>query len=144
MFLMLHLSMADTVLALESHHALILEHVDFIHRRYHIYRDVKPKISSLQQILLNHFALQTKELYAALTEFFENDREKSKLLEFLIYDLKELKIKTLGFFDEHPADMGDTRAKKFIQEFENYSDHLVSRIHHEKKYLIPFLEEKSR
>jgi hypothetical protein len=122
-------------------HAGILSVLDLIHQNIRSYPAVKPHLRLLQSLLFNHFEKQSKSLYERLLTFHSNDREKSKLLEFLAHDLKEFKIKTLVFFDAHSADMSDLKPKGIVHEFGEFSQFIIGRIHHEKKYLITMIRE---
>jgi hypothetical protein len=122
-------------------HVYLLSALDLIRQNIRSYAVAKPHLKNLQNLLLNHFEKQSKILYEELITFYSNDREKSKLLEFLTHDLKEFKIKTLVFFDAHSADMGDLKPKGIIPEFEEFSHFIIGRMHHEKKYLIPMVRE---
>ncbi len=123
----------------ESHLAIV-EQMDQIHHSIRSYNEAKPKLQILQSILLNHFVIQKQNLYDQLEEAYASDREKSKLIEFLKTDLKDLKIKILLFFDDHPADLSDQKPKHVVQDFDRLASDVLGRIHHEKKYLFPMLE----
>ena len=121
-------------------HIAMIEQIDQIHQVIRHYPDVKPKLRELQTILFNHFEKQKQKFYQLLTEYFLSDQEKSKNIQFLEQDIKNLKVKTLIFYDEHPADMGDIRPKAFIRDFQVFSGDLTGRMYDERKYLFPLIE----
>lgn len=136
--------MDSLVVQLKENHLALIEYIDQVHQNIRHYPDAKPKLKQLEIALLSHFEKQKKDFYSSLKEFCALSREKFKLLEFLETDLKDLKIKLLIFSDEHPAGMGDVRPKRIVQDFEQFSQEIIGRIHHERKYLLPILEEAMR
>lgn len=125
---------------LKMGHLAMIEQIDQIHQVIHHYPDVKPKLRGLQTILLNHFEKQKQKFYQLLMEHFLSNQEKSKNIQFLEQDIKNLKVKTLIFYDEHPADMGDIRPKAFMLDFQVFSGDLTGRMYDERKYLFPLIE----
>lgn len=122
-----------------SHIALLdsLQDIRFFVRNY---QQVKPKLLDLQEKMFRHFNLQPADLYTALNEFNVGRREDLKILEFLDVDLKDLKVKTLVFFDQHRADQLDNKPGNFIADFNAFAAAVTARIKAEEKYLIPLIQ----
>ena len=62
------------------------------------YLQAKPKILAWNKQLLDYFKLQDREFWDRLEVFYIENREASKMLEFLSVDLKDVKIK---YFEDH-------------------------------------------
>ena len=123
-----------------SQHGLIIS-VDEIQQSRAAYFEIKNLLRDLQKKLFSHFALQDQDFYKELSETFAQDREKSKLIEFLIHDLKDIKVNMLIFFDQHPADMGDVREVNFRRDFADFAHRLTARLASERDCLMPLLAE---
>lgn len=130
--------------------SLKMGQVDILHRLGVIetclrsYREAKPLLRELQPKLLAHFEEQKDSLYDQLKSIYKDDREKQKMIEFLIHDLKNIKINMLVFFDAHPADMGDIRPKNFIFDFQVFSSQLLARLKTEEDFLMPLLSKEQK
>ncbi|NCB50222.1 MAG: hypothetical protein EOM53_06090 [Alphaproteobacteria bacterium] len=77
-----------------------------------------------------------------LQDVIASHDEDSATAHFLLQDLKEIKIKTWFFIDEHPADMGDIHPKNFLVDLKSFSLGLTARIKTEREQLIPLIEKK--
>lgn len=131
---------AEVLNELSFGHLAIIEQIDLINQVIHHYPDVKSELRCLQTILLSHFEKQKQKFYQSLTEHYGADKEKIRNIQFLEQDIKNLKVKMLVFYDEHPADMGDLRPKGFGRDFQMFSSDLTGRIQDERKYLFPLIE----
>ncbi len=126
---------------LKMGHIAILDNLDEIQVKVRVYTQAKPKLQELQGKLLAHFGQQNKIFFELLAENFAENRPKAKKVEFLDIDLKDVKIKTLLFFDEFPADMADNHPVNFPKRFMDFAHMVIARIKMEEDYLIPLLEE---
>ncbi|MGE0267618.1 MAG: hypothetical protein AB7S78_04085 [Candidatus Omnitrophota bacterium] len=113
--------------SLRSGHSLILQQID------QCKTDRKSSAASeqfrvLEQIMLAHMSLQTSDIYKSLFNHLNRERLQVKVLEYLEYDLKVLKIKLLGFIE--------TPAKTFFE----LSNDLMARVTVEKEYLFPLVD----
>lgn len=105
------------------------------------YARVKPLLPVLDQVLINHFECQDDELFRELLDFYREDREAVKMLEFLIYELKEFKIKYLIFSDKYPGHMADRGSRNFPKDFAELTKAIVGRLQMENEYFMPLLEK---
>lgn len=124
-----------------SAHATILNSIDQIFLVCRSYSQVKPLLRALHEKVLAHLGRQDKVFIAKLTEAAGDNREAAKMLEFLVYDLKNIKIKYLIFYDNHSGEMADINARTFPKDFQEFSDELITRIKMEEEYLFPFLKK---
>ncbi|MBF0523348.1 MAG: hypothetical protein HQL24_09890 [Candidatus Omnitrophica bacterium] len=128
------------IIELKIAHEAILKLLDQIQAVMHAYPKAKPFVRELQDLLLNHFERQNRKLIGFLQSVAMEHNDQSKDAHFLLQDLKDIKIKTWFFIDEHPADMGDVNPKNFIADFKDFSLCLSFRIKTERDRLIPLLE----
>ena len=105
------------------------------------YAQAKPKIQDLYRVLLEHVSRQDQDFYNHLQQSWGGDRPTVKLLEFLVHDLKELRIAYLTFMDKHTAELADQHPQNFPKDFSNFSQQILTRIKVEEEYLFPLLEK---
>jgi len=117
---------------------LSLQQIQMDVRRYNV---VKPVVRKLQEQLFSHFGHQNKEFFNQLREFFKEDQGKEKYIEFLEFNLKEIKVTTLLFYDQFPGGMADIHPVNFPKHFMDFSQELSMRIGFEKEYLFPLLDK---
>lgn len=118
----------------------IIDDMDQIQTSIQNYNEVKPKLRMLYDHLFLHFSYQNNELLVALKAHVLEDRQKSKILDFLEQDIKEAKVRLLAFVDEFPADMGDIRPISFPKKFTDFSRDIMMRMQMERQYLFPFFK----
>ena len=99
------------------------------------------EMQHLTEKILQHLARQDKTMMDRLVEFYRDDRAASKMLEFLIHDLKDLKVKYLVFYDLHSAELTGGRPRSFPLDFTEFAKGILSRITIEEDYLFPLLEK---
>ncbi len=97
----------DTIKQFKLAHQSILVTIDQINQTIRFYPKAKPFIRELQSKLLAHFKRQNDSFFNPLAEFYSNHRSLAKMMEFLRYDFKEIKVKRLIFFDRYSG--GDGR-----------------------------------
>ena len=121
-------------------HQAIIFSLDDLQQVVRSYNQAKPKLRALQNTLLDHFSLMKNDLYDFLRAQLQNDSQALKTIEFLDFDIKDIKIKTLVFFDEFPADMGDVHPVNFPKKFSDYTHELAAHLRTERQKLFPLLE----
>ena len=84
---------------------------------------------------------QNEEFWEQLNSFYKDNREATKMLEFLIHNLKDLKVKYLIFFDIYNDEWGHVGSKNFSKDFMNFAEEILVRIKLEEEYLFPLLEK---
>ena len=144
------LPIRDIFSSLKQNHIAILTNLDDIRqaisstleltRKQYLW--VKPQLRGFEAALFNHFQLQSKDLYAQL--LISAGEGSIKDIEFLVEDLKDFKVKTLMFFDDHPADMGDLSPRNFRVTFYAFADYVQARMNAERDFLFPLLEKISQ
>lgn len=105
------------------------------------YLTARPGLRDLQNSILNHLQKQNDSFYHDLESSDLLSSEEQKNIRFLKEDLRGFKVKTLLFFDEHPADMGDVNPKNFKRDFSDYLQELMARVRHEEEFLMPIIEK---
>ena len=131
----------DMIAKIKVHHQCLVDSLNQIRPLVRSYHETKPLMRELQEILLAHFQFQSKSFYEQLRDFYAEDHKAQKMIEFLVQDLKELKVQTLILFDDHPGDMMDIKPGHFLKDFEVFSKSLLDRINIERDYLIPMVEK---
>jgi hypothetical protein len=122
-------------------HGSLLEVIDHIQPFVRSYAEVRLKLRELEKRLFLFFGKEDKAFFDTLYVFYEEDRPSSKMIDFLIHDLKELKINYLTFFDQHSAEATALHARSFPKDFSIFSDQIIGRIKIEQEYLLPLLEK---
>ena len=125
-------------------HQSILTTIDQINQNIRSYLKAKPFIRELQTKLLAHFEQQNDSLYDSLIKFYDHDRPSMKTIEFLRYDLKDIKVKLLVFFDRHSGEMGDVHGKSFPKDFSEFSENILGRIKIEEDFLLPLFKKMGK
>ena len=131
----------DILHAIEISHQNLLAIVSQIRPVTRNYLQARQFLPSFQAKLLEHFSLQNAAFFERLVQRAATDPQQLKMVEFLSVNLKDLKIKTLVFFDEHSGNMIDLKPKNFINDFVAFSDDVLFRINAEREYMIPLLKD---
>ena len=129
----------EAIRKINSAHRSILETIDRLQLNLRNYPQAKPLIRELHQKLLAHFGQQNESLLAPLKDYYSGHRNEAKMIEFLEFDLKEIKIKLLVFYDQHSGELEDTNSRSFPGDFNDFSGFIMGRIKMEADYLIPLL-----
>ena len=129
----------DLIADFKTGHQAIIEAIDGIQASVRSYREAKPRIRTMQKILLDHFGREGSEFYNRLTVFYGSDRQATKMIEFLTYDLKDVKIQFLTFFDKYSGEMGDAGSRNFLRDFMDFTSLIIARIKVEEDQLLPLL-----
>lgn len=130
-----------SISAFRHAHQAILATISDIQPLLRAYLQAKPKILAWNKQLLDYFKLQDREFWDRLEVFYMENREASKMLEFLSVDLKDVKIKYLAFFEKHSGEMQDTKARSFPKDFTDFAGLITARIKVEEEYLFPLLKK---
>ena len=107
------------------------------------YSRAKPLLHELSEVLLAHWGQQHEAFWDRLNIFYVDDRERTKMLEFLTHSLKDLKVRYMVFFDQYTGEWGDVGSRNFVKDFTNFSDEVIARIKIEEEYLFPLIERAS-
>ncbi len=105
------------------------------------YVEAKPRLRALRQQMLNHLGQQNKDFFSALYEYYADNREATKALEFLEHDVKDMKVRHLLFFEKHSGEMGDVSAVQFPRDLASFAKEVLTRLQMEEEYLIPLLSD---
>ena len=124
-------------------HQLLTDSIAQIQLSLRSYAQAKPKLREFYDNLHNHFSRQDQKLYERLSLRYVDERPTIKMLEFLIHDLKDLKVKYLVFYDQHSAEMAGGHPRSFPVDFNEFADNVLARIKIEEDYLLPLLEKLS-
>jgi len=127
---------------LQRGHAAILLTVSRLQDVVRSYSQSRPLLHDLYEDLLAHWEWQTADSFAALSSRHARDRTAVKMCEFLVHDLKDLKVAFLVFFDTHSGDFGDTASRRFSGEAVEFSRKITARVQVEEEYLLPLLRER--
>ena len=133
----------DAVVSFKSGHQEIVGIIAQMQSALRSYPEAKPSIRKMNEILLAHLGRQDNIFFDKLNSFYQSDRQAIKMIEFLIHDLKDMKIKFLIFFDEYSGEMADRGSKNFPRDFTQFSSDVLGRIKIEEEYLFPLLEKLS-
>lgn len=102
------------------------------------YPQARRNLRELQEQIFPHLKRQD-EILKRLAAHYAGQRDQSKIIEFLVYELKELRIKSLIFFDTYETAAGEVAARNFSKEFLEFSRAVVNRLKMEEDYLLPLL-----
>jgi|SRR3989338_6923642 len=122
-------------------HEILTDSISQIQLSLRSYNQAKPKLRELYNNLHNHFARQDPKFYERLALHYIEDRPATKMLEFLMHDLKDFKVRYLIFYDQHSGEMGAGHPRSFSFEFNEFANSILARIKIEVDYLFPLLEK---
>ena len=130
----------DTVKGITEGHRSIVAALDQVYSVSRSYPKAILKLHELNDMLSSHIGRQDREFYEQLTSFYADDNKTSKMLEFLIYDLNELRIQHLEFFDKYLYGVSERGARNFSKDLKEFGDKIVLRVTMEEDYLFPLLK----
>jgi len=125
--------------SLESIHAVILSDTHFILDHARDYSRAVDALQALEQILAEYFAYQDDAFYDALASA---EKTRSKMVEFLRHDIRDLKIDCITFMDTYTRDANLIRVRNFPKDFLALSKRIYERLMTEREYLLPLLPRK--
>src|SRR5437867_2916883 len=118
----------ETIRKFRSAHRSILDSIDQIRSHLRNYPQAKPLLRDLHQKLLAHFSQQNESFFGPLKEYFRLQRENAKMIESLEFDVKEIKIKLLVFYDQHSGEFADNNSRSFPVDFADFSGLIMGRL----------------
>lgn len=121
-----------------GHHS-ILRSLDEIQRVARQYNQTKPLLRNLHEKIIEHLARQDARMMKQLADFYHEDREVTKMLEFLAHDLKDIKVRFLLFYDKHSGEVLDLNSRSFPRDIQDFTQELSDRFSAEEEYLFPLL-----
>lgn len=130
----------DIITGFKNGHQAIMSAVSQVRQVVRSYPAARSRLHELNDILMAHLSRQDREFFKRLFDYYEGNRESTKMLEFLSLDVKDLKINYLTFLDKHLGDAGSRRVASFPKDFTDFTQTLMMRIQLEEEYLIPLLE----
>lgn len=133
------MSAQDLISHFKQSHQAIVNEIDLIQSSAKSYAAIKPHIRDICKILMEHFGRQNSVFFDRLSSFYTADRPCAKIIEFLVYDTKDIKIKVLIFFDKYSGEMGDRGSRTFSKDFTQLAKDVLGRIKTEEEQLLPLL-----
>ena len=97
-----------------------------------------PKAVAVVNQSARHCALQNDAFYAYLKSAHQDNASALKIIDFFIYDLKELKIKIFVFEEKYLAEKMHV-SKNFSKDFLELSREILTRVDMETAQLFPLL-----
>lgn len=101
-------------------------------------------LEELEEKIFIHLQFQSQKILPSLEGFFSEQRGMEPKLEFHRYEVKDLKIKALEFFDRYRTPANPVVARNFPMAFLEFRQAVVQRIQVETDHLLPLLEEFQR
>lgn len=132
---------AQALQSLRLGHQSIADSIDSLRPFLRSYLHAKPHLREFHQRLLTFFSRQDDIFFKALYRSFQDDRNATKIIDFLAHDLKDLKIQFLIFFEKHSGEVLDQNAATFPKDFSDFCALLIARIKIEEERLFPLLEK---
>ncbi len=122
-------------------HQSIVDSMDHLRPFLRSYLQAKPHLREFHQRLLTFFSKQDDVFFDVLYRSFQDDRSATKIIDFLVHDLKDLKIQFLIFFEKHSGEALDQSAATFPKDFSDFCASVIARIKTEEERLFPLLEK---
>jgi len=85
------------------------------------YPEAKPRLREFGDLLLALFAKEDQTFFDTLYAYYKDDRPSTKMIDFLVYDLKEAKVNYFTFFEKHSGEASDTHARSFPKDFMDFA-----------------------
>jgi hypothetical protein len=101
---------------------------------------IQPNLFVLGQQLVLHWRLLDTDFWAELLKNAAVRPAQGKMLDFLIQDLKEVKVKHFSFFEKHAAEPGPG-LYPLIRDFTEFVRAVMDRFQLEEEYLLPILRD---
>ncbi len=132
---------AATLARFKVAHQSIVDMLDQVQVLSRNYFQAKAKLRDLSERLLAYFGKQDKEFFDQLKVFHKSDRHATKMIEFLLHELKDIKIKYLIFFEKYSAEMSDGGSKSFPRDLTQFINDLLVHLKVEEEYLLPLVKD---
>lgn len=126
--------------SLKEGHSAIVDTLDQVQMVARSYVEAKPRIREMDARLLVHYRRQNDDFFEQLRDFYHENRKATKMIEFLIHDLKDFKVKHFAFFEKHSGEALDMSARTFPKDFDDFSQDVIVRLKIEEDYLFPLVE----
>lgn len=131
----------DLIPSFRRAHESILSAIDQVSVVARSYSQARAHLHELEERLLAHLGRQDKEFYKRLLDYYSEQREQKKMIEFLIHDLKETKVNYLIFFEKHmDTSVPAVAARNFPKDFAEFKESIINRVKVEEEYLFPLLQ----
>ena len=131
---------SDTIKKIDKGHQAIVAAIDQVQLVARDFVKASPRLRELSEMLAAYIGQQNKEFYDELASAYAHDRQASKMLEFLIHDLKDIKVEYLEFFDKYLNSLNEIAARSFPKDFRRFVEIIISRMNVEEEYLLPLIE----
>jgi hypothetical protein len=132
---------SDHLKYFSSAHQSLLEALNSIQPFLRAYPQAKPRLRELASLLVVLFAKEDQAFFDTLYAFYKEDRPSTKMIDFLVHDLKEAKLSYLIFSEKHSGESGDIHARSFPKDFTDFARELTQRVKMEEEYLFPLLRK---
>lgn len=124
-------------------HQVLQEAIRSVQTLLRSYSEARPRLREMSELLLALFAKKNQAFFDALYAFYKDDRPSTKMIDFLVFDLKEAKIHYVTFFEKHSGDANDTHVRSFPKDFMDFSREMTGHMQRTEEYLFPLLEKMS-
>ena len=124
----------------QQSHQAILGDLARIELTARFYSNARALLVGLRETLQLHLGRQDESFFSRLRDAVSEDRQAVKLLEFLVFDLKEVKVAFLVFFDRYDGYPTPGEGKTFPKDFREFSAIVVRRLQAEEDYLFPLFK----
>ena len=104
------------------------------------FREARKIIGEPREMIYYYFGRQDDAFFGQMETFFRDNRPALKMIEFLRHDLKEMKIKTFGFFEQYGFGNPLEQGRHFARDLRWYMQLVVDRFKVEEEYLMPLLK----
>ena len=98
-------------------HGSLLEALDRIQSVTRSHGEAQIRLRELEKRLFLFFGKEDKDFFDALYAFYQEDRPSTRMIDFLVHDLKDLKIQFLTFFEQHALEATALHARSFPKDF---------------------------
>jgi hypothetical protein len=129
------------ILRLQKSHRAVVRSISEIQPYLRRFPEVRPRLMILEEQLLLHWSLQDVGLWEKLQANASLQGAQEKMVDFLIQDLKEMKIKHFSFFEKYGSDAKQGSTYQLTQHFTEFIRAIMARFQMEEEYLLPMLRD---
>ena len=134
----------DLVEAFHRREEMILHSLLRLQALRHNYRAVRLLTGECREMIYSYLKRQDDQFYSRMTEFYGENRSALKMIEFLIVDIKELKVATFAFFEQYGVANPLEQGRNFARDLRGYKQVVSERFRVEGDYLLPLLMRMSQ
>jgi len=98
---------------------------------------VQPKLVHLQEQILTLLQFQSQRLMPLAQRVVSANRAQQ--VEFLNYEIREMKVKTLEFFDRYGPAPNAIIRRNFVKDFMQYRKEVLAWINSQSENMLPLL-----